>query len=385
MSTASTADAFIQQRLLERKRKGNFRELKVAENLIDFSSNDYLGFARCHQLHLAIENEWRRQKNSYSAFIGATGSRLLTGNHRYAEDLEQSIAEFHDAEAGLIFNSGYLANMALISTVVQPEDTVIFDTCLHASTREGMQSCKCRRLPWRHNDLEHLERRLKQKQKSGNAFVCVESIYSCDGTQAPLQEICDLCSRYEAYLIVDEAHATGIIGEQGKGLVVHHQCQTQVFARVHTFSKALGCQGAIVLGSAQLKELLVNYAWPFIYTTALSLPSFVAIACAYEKLRDSEKERQKLNELVRYFKRHVEASQLSFIDSKTPIQAICFSGNHRVQSISQYIAQRGFDVRALMSPTVQQGYERLRICLHAFNAEGQIDDLFNIFASLFYA
>lgn len=356
--------------LLQRKRQGNLRRFSDRSLNIDLASNDYLGFARDKDLQERILAAWGL---STQRMMGSTGSRLLTGNCSLFEELEDMIARFHQAEAGVLFNSGYMANIGLLSAVVASDDTCLFDVHIHASMVEGMKISQARCLPWRHNDLEHLEKRLKTAKKSRFIFVLIESIYSCDGSQAPLEEICDLCMQYNALLIVDEAHATGVIGYCGAGMVVLKKCQDKVFARVHTFSKALGVFGAIVLGSAIFKEFLINFSRPLIYTTALPHPILHGIREAYFKLVNSKAAIDHLHGLIRYFKQ--QAQDLPLFASDAPIQAIWIPKNEAVRSASQALAADGFDVRPLMSPTVQRGTERLRICLHAFNTKEEIDEL----------
>lgn len=351
----------LQQKLRKRREQGNLRKLRPCNNLIDFTSNDYLGFTRSESLKKAIANELLNVCEGGTG-CGSTGSRLLTGNHTYCEELEKSIARFHGAAEGVIFNTGYLANFGLITAIVQPDDTVIYDTQIHASIHSGLQSCKAKILPFRHNDLNHLEERLKKGQ--GKIFVCVESIYSIDGTIAPLQSIANLCDTYGTHLIVDEAHATGIIGENGEGYVHALGLQDRVFARVHTFGKALGAHGGIVLGNEVLKEYLINFSIPFIYTTALPLHNLAAIKCAYAMLPQAKLERMQLSKLLEYCQKQ-----------ESPIIPLAVEGNEKAKKAVDLLEAEGFDVRAIMSPTVRRGHECLRLCLHSYNSIEQLSSL----------
>ena len=211
---------------------------------------------------------------------GSGGSRLLAGNYPLIEKLEKSIASFHDAEAGLIFNSGYDANIGLLSCIALKEDTILYDQLIHASLRDGIRLGYAQSFSFEHNNPASLELRLKQA--AGTVYVVTESLFSMDGDLAPLQEMAALCEQYNAKLIVDEAHATGIVGEHGEGLVQHLQLQSKCFARIHTFGKALGVHGAIVLGSSFLRSYLINFSRPFIYTTALPPCTVQHIAEAYK-------------------------------------------------------------------------------------------------------
>lgn len=361
----------LKDKLLKREREGNLRQLSVSQNLIDFSSNDYLGLARSSNLADLVRREFSRCKTSLNG-LGSTGSRLLTGNTCYAQDLESKIAAFHGFEAGLLFSCGYMANLGLISTVADKEDSIFFDARVHASTYAGIRLSKADALPFRHNDLVHLENRLKNCAVKGNRFICIESIYSTDGSIAPLVEICRLAKEYEAYLIVDEAHAVGVCGYQGRGLVAEQNLCPYVFAQMTTFGKAIGVQGAIVLGSRVLKQSLINFATSCIYTTALSLHTLVAVSCSYNLLAGMESERNHIQSLVRLYCDSIPNA------SKTHIQSIPVEGNKDAKEFAQKIIKEGFDVRPLLSPTVQRGKEALRICLHAFNTKEELQALLDL-------
>ncbi|HRG37168.1 MAG TPA: pyridoxal phosphate-dependent aminotransferase family protein, partial [Bacteroidia bacterium] len=244
------ADSSLQQALQKRIELDALRSLRTSNQLIDFCSNDYLGFSRNNTLQQAIENEWEALPVHYN---GATGSRLISGNTAYAENLEKTIAAFHEAEAGLIYNSGYDANVGLFSALGQNDTTAtfIYDELIHASVHDGIKLSRSTAYLFKHNDLYHLEERLKIAK--GNIYVAVESIYSMDGDHAPLTEMVALCEKYNASLIVDEAHATGITANNGKGLVQLYGLEKRVFIRIHTFGKAMGCHGAIVVGSELLR------------------------------------------------------------------------------------------------------------------------------------
>jgi 8-amino-7-oxononanoate synthase len=341
--------------LLQRKMQGNVRELHCFNGLVDFASNDYLGLAKSPRLAAALLQEWKKFQT-----LGSTGSRLLTGNSRYAEALEQRIAHFHGYEAGTLFNSGYMANVGLLSSLSK-EQVIFYDASVHASIRVGIRLRGAKAFPFRHNDLAHLEARLKAL---GPGWIVVESLYSTDGSFAPLPELSELAKRYNASLIVDEAHAVGVFGPEGRGLVAKHRLQGSIFAHVHTFGKALGVSGAIVLGNLALKEVLINFATSFVYTTALPTYVLAAIQCSYDFFPKLEKERAYIHKLIQ---------MAPFSDSQ--IQPLNCPGNGPVKSLGEKFRKRGFNVRPLMSPTVRRGEEKLRICLHAFNQEEELRNL----------
>lgn len=368
----------LEAALEERRSRKSLRRLTAETDLVDFCSNDYLGYARSDALQQMIGEEEARQAHRK---IGSTGSRLISGNSEYYEGLEKHIAKFHRAETGLIFNSGFDANIGLFSCVPQRNDIILYDQLVHASIRDGIRLSHARAFSFKHNSISDLKRRIasqdaEHKALTGNVFVAVESVYSMDGNFSPLKDLAELCSRHGAGLIVDEAHATGVFGGKGEGRVAELGLENDVFARLHTFGKALGSHGAIVLGSQTLRSYLVNFARPFIYTTALPFHSLAAIRCAYELLAGSDTATVQLRRNISFFKRRVGAEiQKRMIPSDSAIQCVIMPGNEQVRAAAREIQDAGFDVRPIMHPTVPAGSERLRFCLHAFNTEDEIEVL----------
>lgn len=353
----------LQQKLEERKSRGLFRDLVCTDGLIDFSSNDYLGFSQLPAL---------RSLNTGNFSTGSTGSRLISGNSQFAEATEKLVAGFHQAEAALIFNSGYDANLGLCAAIASKNDTIITDEYIHASIIDGSRLSFASRLKFKHNNINDLEKKLLHAR--GNKFVVIETIYSMDGDEAPLKAMVALCKKHGALLIADEAHATGIYGEKGAGLVCHFQLEKEVFARVVTFGKAIGLHGAAVLGSSALRDFLINHARSFIYSTALPPASYLQIQKAYQLLPDAN--RVGLRRLINYFRSAaLKFNRISFMESQSPIQGIIAGDNITVSALSETLFAKGFFVKAIRSPTVPAGTERLRICLHTFNTTAQIDEL----------
>jgi 8-amino-7-oxononanoate synthase len=401
-------EEFLDEKLKERIEKNAFRSLRLPEGQTDFCSNDYLGIATNRLIekaltshaHTTSPHDQAPADPTPHARHGSTGSRLLAGNYPLIEATERSIAAFHAATAGLIFNSGYDANLGLLSCVPGRGDTVLYDQLSHASIRDGIRLSFAGSFSFLHNDLADLEKKLQAAANprfpaanpkpaavpaptgdkpasatgtGGNIFVVTESVFSMDGDMAPLPGIAALCERYGAHLIVDEAHATGVVGDKGEGLVQLQGLQGRCFARVHTFGKAVGCHGAIVLGSPSLRDYLINFSRPFIYTTAIPETSVVAIRSAYELFPGMKKEREQLRQLIGRFQ---EASlRYTRLDSQTPIQVVIVPGNSEVKELAQKIQAAGLDVRPILYPTVPRGGERLRIVLHAFNSVGETDAL----------
>ncbi|HEV7230408.1 MAG TPA: pyridoxal phosphate-dependent aminotransferase family protein [Bacteroidia bacterium] len=370
------AESRMNEALRQRREAGAFRILRQNHTLIDFCSNDYLGFVRSSLFKQKLDKHLR----SYSS-AGSTGSRLLSGNTIFAETLESQIARWHGEEAGLIFNSGYDANLGLFSCIASRGDTILYDALSHASIRDGIRLSKANAFAFRHNDVLHLEERLKESAKNGGQiFVAIESVYSMDGDFGLLDLISALCEKYGANLIVDEAHATGVCGKKGEGLVERRH---SVFARVHTFGKALGCHGAIVLGGVVLRDWLINYARSFIYTTAIPSSSLAAIAASYELLEESAGEREKLNTLIHAFTKETKVFGIDrLLPSASPIQCMLVPGNEKVREKSGQLVKAGFDVRPILSPTVPEGTERLRICLHSFNTTEETRKLAQLLVSV---
>lgn len=360
----------LENRLLKRAKLGNMRKLHPIQPLVDFSSNDYLGLARSPQLAASVFQEWEMHLSHLNG-LGSTGSRLLTGNSIYAQELEEKVAKFHGYEAGLLFSCGYMANVGLLTAITNQESVIFYDVAVHASTHDGIRLSLAKAFPFRHNDLEHLENRLKSCSSEGDRFICIESIYSTDGSMAPLTEISQLVREYNAQLIVDEAHAVGACGPKGRGLVAEHNLTAHVFAQVTTFGKALGTYGAIILGNHTLKQALINFATSYIYTTALPFQTLAAIKCSYDLFSEMDQERDHLQKLIQIFRKSYPSSSMSHI------QSIPIEGNEAVKQAAQDIVKQGFDVRPLMSPTVQRGHEILRVCLHAFNTDDELTQLIN--------
>ena len=359
------AEDFLKNKLYERQQSGTYRELKPENALVDFCSNDYLGFARSVVLKQSIVHEIDTYPLSLN---GAAGSRLLSGNLQYAEDLEKQIAAHHESEAGLLFNSGYDANLGLLSSLAQRGDTIILDELVHASIIDGARLSYANRYNFKHNDLESLEAKLKLAK--GNCYVVIESVYSMDGDTPPLLEILNLTEKYNAALIVDEAHAVGLYP---KGLVCELGLQKKIFARVVTFGKALGGHGAIVLGSNNLRNYLINFARSFIYTTAASFHQLAAIKMAYQLLGNSHEAIISLKKNIELFKQEVNTGEsFTLLNSDSPIQCIILGSNEMAREAAKQLQMNNLDVRPILSPTVAQGTERIRICLHSFNTENDL-------------
>ncbi|MES2131704.1 MAG: pyridoxal phosphate-dependent aminotransferase family protein [Bacteroidota bacterium] len=352
----------------QRKEKGFLRSLKTDYPVIDFSSNDYLGFSNTG----ALSNELKKLQSSLKT--GSTGSRLISGNSVLYEVLEKEIAAYHHAEAALLYNSGYDANLGLLSSVPQKGDLILSDELIHASLIDGIRLSYASNYKFRHNNTEALTELISRHRDSHKEiYVVVESVYSMDGDCAPLAELVKICKTYHAHLIVDEAHAIGVFGKQGRGLCEELKIENDCFARVYTYGKAMGCHGAAIAGSNELKQYLVNFSRSFIYTTAMPEHSLLAIKAAYQLLEKTT-DIEALKNNIHYFN-SLMPTAASVIESKSSIHCKLIPGNDHVQALEDTCKAHHLFVKAIKSPTVKEGQERVRICLHSFNTKEEIEKL----------
>ncbi|HEA20378.1 MAG TPA: aminotransferase class I/II-fold pyridoxal phosphate-dependent enzyme [Pricia antarctica] len=401
----------LQDKLVQRDVQNTLRHLPEANNLVDFSSNDYLGLSRDAKLFQRASQLLAERGILQN---GATGSRLLSGNHSLYSELEAKLSEFHQTESALVFNSGYDANIGFFGSVPQRGDVVFYDEFIHASIRDGIKMGNAKAYKFKHNDIGDLQRKYQiefqrrgddsieiPKSSTGVVYVITESVFSMDGDSPELKAFVRFCQKNRCHLVVDEAHAVGVFGINGQGLVQTLELHDAVFARIITFGKAVGCHGAAILGSKNLKNYLVNFARSLIYTTAMPPHSLATVLASYENLTASrltsdeqiaQNQIVNLSETIAYFNHklkllhlHLEdASKASssddgldsyFIPSVSAIHCCVLPGNERVRAISEKIQKAGFDVKAILSPTVPKGKERLRICLHSFNTHEEIDNV----------
>ena len=364
---------FLHQRLAaaltKREVSGTRRALAPPmAGLVDFSSNDYLGLSR----HPAVQEAQR-----VVAPAGSTGSRLLTGDSAAAQALETQLAHFHRAEAALLFNSGYTANLGFFATIPQRGDTILYDTDSHASVKEGIRASQATGWSFRHHDLADLERKLARA--TGSVFVAVEALYSMGGDMAPLAELAEFCQRRGLHLVVDEAHSNGIYGPRGEGLVVELGLESAVFARILTFGKALGSQGAAIVGPAVVRDYLLNFCRAFIYTTALPPLTIAGLTAAYHLLPTLATERAELFRRSDHLKKVLGALPGLRVPAESHvIHPVFFThrpGPEQVRQLAATVRAAGFDGRAIVAPTVPAGTERLRLIVHAFNTDAQIEGL----------
>ncbi len=369
-------------KLVERERAGTLRSLPTASDLVDFSSNDYLGFSKEVTLSDAAVTLLKEQN---LVLNGATGSRLLCGNHTIYGLVENKLTRIHQVDAALVFNSGYDANVGFFASVPQRGDMVFYDEYIHASIRDGIQLGHAKGFKFQHNNLGDLSAKIMRNRlnlsndNEAAVYVVTESVFSMDGDSPDLPRLAAFCKAHGCYLVVDEAHALGIFGNDGAGMVQHLGLQQDIFARIVTFGKAMGCHGAAILGSHDLKAYLLNFARSFIYTTGLPPHTVATIDASYQMAKSDlgKRKRQQLNDNIAYFNQELGSLGLGpkFIPSNSAIHCCIIPGNEKVSDVANAIRKFGFEVKPILNPTVPIGQERLRICLHAYNSKEQIGDL----------
>ena len=365
-----------------RKQHNALRKLPSSSKRIDFSSNDYLGFSQSEIIFEETHEFLIRNKITQN---GATGSRLLSGNHKLYQETEDFIAEFHQSETALIFNSGYDANLGFFGSVPQKGDLILYDELCHASIRDGIQLSNAKAYKFNHNDFEDLEE-LILRNPDTTIYIVTESVFSMDGDCPNLEELILVSNKHQCYLVVDEAHALGVFGAEGQGFIQMLSLQDHVFARIMTFGKGLGCHGAAILGSVELRDYLINFARSFIYTTGLSPHSVATILVAYQFLEKNKKNIEVLRGNIIHFNQEKNMLGLKplFVRSKSAIQSAIIPGNEKVKAIANQLQEKGFDVKAILSPTVPEGQERLRFCLHSYNSSEEITEVLRLLSTFVF-
>lgn len=352
----------FEEKIEKIKAENNYRELKSAQGL-DFSSNDYLGLANHPRIKAAVVN----YLNSDGA-VGSSGARLLTGNKKEHQELEEFAADYFNKEACLFFSSGFMANYAIFTTLPQRKDFIIYDGLIHASVRDGIQASVAKSIKFSHNDLKSLQEKI-EKAQSLNAetiWLAIESVYSMDGDFADISGILDLIKNYKnIYLMIDEAHAVGIFGQDGKGFSYNLDYENLIV--LHTCGKALGVSGALVCGQKTIIEFLINKSRPFIFTTAESPIIAVAVKEALIISQEESWRREKLLDLIKH------------TNHKTQIIPIIFEDSQKALDAAAFLQSKGFDVRAIRPPTVTSA--RLRISLNSNREKHEIDELFSLINS----
>ncbi|ABD09031.1 8-amino-7-oxononanoate synthase [Rhodopseudomonas palustris HaA2] len=351
--------------------RGRLRTLRERSG-IDFTSNDYLGLAESDELQRAAAAAVAR-----GVPVGSGGSRLLRGNHPEHEALETEAAAFFGAETALYFGGGYVANLALFATLPQRGDLVVHDELIHASAHEGMRRTRAECVSVAHNDTDAFDAAIKRWRAAGGKgrpWLAVESLYSMDGDSPDLAALMAVADRHDAMMVIDEAHATGVLGPQGRGLAATFEGRDNVVT-LHTCGKALGTVGGFILARRSIRDFLVNRARPFIFATAPS-PLVAAITrAAIELSRTNPERRERLARLVQFAGGELRR-RCGIAPSGSQILPVIIGADTAAVAVAASLQSRGFDVRAIRPPTVPEGTARLRIALTANVGEATIADLF---------
>ncbi len=359
----------LDTQLTKRKQENRYRSLKVYNaEMLDFASNDYLGFSKNTHL-LKKYQEYVSQLTT----LGSTGSRLITGNTLLHQEIEENIANYHESPSSLLFNSGYSANVGFWSTVPSRTARILYDEHIHASIREGIQLNPCTHTKFAHNSISDLENCLKNS--TSPTFIAIESVYSMQGSIAPLVSILEIAQKYNAYVVVDEAHALGTISQYGLCQHENVHLHPNLLARVFTYGKALGCHGASIVSNRIVTDYLINFCRNFIYTTSLPETEIIKIKASYELLAQTSIE--PLSAIITYFRTKVIELELSpyFTLTATPIQALIHTTSTWIADLEKFLLHRNIFTKAIYAPTVPINQPCIRISLHTNVSFESIDYL----------
>jgi 8-amino-7-oxononanoate synthase len=349
----------LEDELAELTELDQLRELSIPVG-IDLGSNDYLGLSSNPRLKQAIIRALTEDSR-----VASTGSRLLSGNTERWEQVEAEFAAFAGAEAALYFPSGYAANIGVLTSVLKRTDTVFSDRANHASIIDGIRLSLARKVVFPHLDLDYLEKAMQRASRSGRRVVVVESVFSMEGDRTPLEELIGLCERYDASLIVDEAHSVGVDGPEGRGMTAALGRPETLLATIYPCGKALASMGAFVAGSQTLHDYLVNRARAFIFTTALPPYCAAHVSEALKLAFQADAERTRLRELSAYLRQQLRSAGFDPGQSDSQIVPLVLGSNEVAVRFASSVKSAGFAVRAIRPPTVPAGTARLRLSLNA--------------------
>jgi 8-amino-7-oxononanoate synthase len=347
-------------------KRGRLRSLEPRRG-IDFASNDYLGLAQSDVLRDAVSAALER-----GVPVGSGGSRLLRGNHPEHEALETEAAKFFGAETALFFGGGFVANTAIFSTLPARGDLIVYDELIHASAHDGMRLSKAEIVSARHNDPQSFADAISKWRTNGGTgqpWIAVESLYSMDGDRAPLDDLVAIADAHDGVLVIDEAHATGVFGPDGRGIGAHLEGRTNIIS-LHTCGKALGVMGALVLAPREMRDFLVNRARSFIYATAPSPIVAATVRAALRILQNEPQRREHLHRRIAFASR--ELSKTRFAVSASQIQPVIVGTDARAVALADTLKAKGYDIRAIRPPTVPEGTARLRLTITLNTSEAEL-------------
>lgn len=374
----------LEEEINKIKEKGRYRTLKTIQSIsgpvlrignrkyLNFSSNNYLGLSQDFRV------KWAAIQAILKYGSGSGASRLISGNMQIHEELERAIARFKGTETAIVFSTGYMANLGVITAIAGSEDVIILDRLNHASIIEASRLSKAKILVYPHNDVSRLEEILKSniEKKYRRNIVITESLFSMDGDIAPIPQLLQVCKRYGAIFMIDEAHATGVLGENGQGALEHYSINPiEVDIVMGTLSKALGSLGGYVGGRGKLMELIINQSKPFIYTTGLAPAPCGAAIKAIKLLSEKSHHLNTLKRNTDYFYQEMEINGFEMPKDRTPIIPIAIGEDEKTMKASEFLFKQGIYAPGIRPPTVPEGEGRLRISLSAMHQEEHIDVL----------
>ncbi|WP_100406121.1 8-amino-7-oxononanoate synthase [Bacillus solitudinis] len=373
-----TFDSWLSERVTKIKEKGLYRTLPVIDvnqrKKLIFSSNNYLGLSRDERLIDAAETIL------HQFGTGSTGSRLTTGNTKWHELLEKKIASFKQAEASLLFSSGYLANVGILSSLPEAGDVILSDELNHASIIDGCRLSKAETIVYQHGNMNDLEEKLRVSQSFQRRFIVTDGVFSMDGDLAQLDEIMLLAKSYHAYVIVDDAHGTGVLGNGGRGTCEHFGVKPDVM--IGTLSKAIGTEGGFVAGSKHLREFLLNHARTFIFQTAISPSMCAASYAAIEIIEQDSEIRKSLKRKINKIKMALEDLGYNVKGEETPIIPVIIGGAEETVSFAKKLQDYNIFAPAIRPPTVPEGESRIRLTVTTDHSEAEIVQLIHAFKSI---
>ena len=362
----------IEEKGLTRKLRsfsnGNESEIIMnGKKFLLFSSNNYLGLATDFRLI-------KKASEGISTYgTGAGGSRLTTGNFVIHEQLESEIADFKKTEAAIVFSSGYLANIGVISSVMKIGDMIFSDAWNHASIIDGCRLSQAKTIVYEHTDMVDLEHKLRQSHGDGKKLIVTDGVFSMDGDIAPLPEIVALAKKYNAYIMIDDAHATGVLGSDGRGTADYFGLKDEIDFTVGTLSKAIGAEGGFVATSVIAKNYLLNSARSFIFQTGLSPSAIEAAREGISIIQNEPERREQLLNNAKYLRLKLQESGFEVKEGETPIISLLIGDSHEAMQFSEKLMDEGVFIPAIRPPTVPKGSSRLRITVMATHTMGQLN------------
>lgn len=370
----------LQQALAQREADGLLRRRRLINSaqgphlladgkpVLSFCSNDYLGLASHPRLQAALEEGAR------TAGVGSGASHLITGHHRYHHELEQALARFVGLPQALLLSTGYMANLAAICGLMDRGDALFADKLNHASLNDGALLSRAELNRYPHADIERLDRMLESSTAT-RKMVITDSVFSMDGDIAPLRQLLDLCEQHDAWLLIDDAHGFGVLGEHGQGCLRHFDLHSSRIVYMATLGKAAGVSGAFIAGEQVVIEYLMQNARTYIYTTAMP-PALAAASLESLKLMtESDQRREHLHTLLAMLKSELHLKRWQLAESSTPIQPVLIGSNDEVMRVSEHLLEQGILVPAIRPPTVPKGSARLRISLSAAHTKADVRQL----------